>query len=218
MYKGLFDVENSVWMFLNKMTDVFLLSVLWVVCSIPIVTAGAAAAGFYYCAAKISEGADYSVWRDFFAGFRGSFRTATQLYLLQLLAFAVLGFDLWVTSHMGSDLGWFLFTINGMLAAAVLCISFFAYPLAARYRFETRKILHDAAVIACIHLPHTLSLLVLLISGVAAALYFDYVHLFIPALVGYQIARTSVWIFEKQQDKQTKAGEPSVQDPQNHYR
>lgn len=210
MGKGFFDVENSVWMFLNKMTDLFLLSVLWVVCSLPVITAGAAAAGFYYCAMKICEDADYSVWRDFFAGFLGSFRTATKLYLLQLLAFAVLGFDLWVTSRMGSNWGWFLFTISGMLAAAVLCISFFAYPLAARYRFGTRKILHDAAVIACIHLPHTLSLLAVLILGVAAALYFNYVYLFISAAAGYQVARVSVWIFGRHQEKQIEAGEPSV--------
>lgn len=210
MGKGLFDVENSVWMFLNKMTDLFLLSMLWVACSLPVITAGAAAAGFYSCAMKISEDADYSVWRDFFAGFRGSFRTATQLYLFQLLAFAVLGFDLWVTSRMDSNWGWFLFTINGMLAAAVLSISLFAYPLAARYRFGTRKILHDAAVIACIHLPHTLSLLAILALGVAAALYFDYVYLFIPAAAGYQVARVSLWIFEKHQKKQPEAGEPSV--------
>lgn len=210
MGKGLFDVENSVWMFLNKMTDLFLLSVLWVVCSLPVITAGAAAAGFYYCAMKMSEGSDYSVWKDFSGGFRGSFGTATKLHLLQLFVSAVLGFDLWVVSRMDSDLGWLLFTITGMLLAAVFCISFFIYPLAARYRFGIKKILHDAAIIACIHLPHTLSLLFVMIVGVAAALYFNYVYLFIPAAAGYQIARVSVWIFGKHQEKQIKAGGTSA--------
>lgn len=197
MGSGFFDVENSVWMFFNRMTDIFLLSVLWVVCSLSVVTAGASAAGFYYCAMKISEDSDYGVWRDFFAGFRNSFKTATILYLIQLLISLLLGFNMWISCQMNFNWGCFLFAVNGMLLFFVFCISLFAYPMTARYHFGIKKILSDAAVIACVNCPHTLGLALVLFLSVAAAWHFDYVYLFVPAVVGYQVARVSVCIFKK---------------------
>ena len=41
MLQGLFNYDNPVWRFIGKLGDLILLNILWIVCSIPIVTAGA---------------------------------------------------------------------------------------------------------------------------------------------------------------------------------
>ena len=41
----LFNPENRFWNFMNKITDVFLLGILWFLFSIPVVTMGAETGG-----------------------------------------------------------------------------------------------------------------------------------------------------------------------------
>ena len=43
----LFDPENKFWQFLNKVTDAALMSLLWLLTSLPLVTIGASTAAFY---------------------------------------------------------------------------------------------------------------------------------------------------------------------------
>ena len=179
MNKGLFDVENKVWQFLNKMTDLILLSVLSMIFSIPVVTAGAAQCGFYYGAMRLHEDLDGGIWSDFWYGFRTSLSKGTVLWLLQLVATAALLVNLWI----------------GLLL--VCAVFFYAYPIAARYSFGLKKILRDAVAIALGFLPHSLALLAIFAAGVAAAVYVPYVALFMPAVVGYQIARVNAWVFRK---------------------
>ena len=50
--KNLFNVENPVWVFMGKLVDMLLLSGLWVICSLPVVTIGASTAALYYVTLK----------------------------------------------------------------------------------------------------------------------------------------------------------------------
>ena len=53
MLQGLFNYDNPVWRFIGKLGDLILLNILWIVCSIPIVTAGAATTAVYYVTLKL---------------------------------------------------------------------------------------------------------------------------------------------------------------------
>ena len=44
---GLFNPENKFWNFVAKLTDVCLMSFLWLIASLPLVTVGAATTAFY---------------------------------------------------------------------------------------------------------------------------------------------------------------------------
>lgn len=197
MNKGLFDVENKVWQFLNKMTDLILLSVLSMAFSIPVITAGAAQCGFYYGAMRLHEDMDGGVWADFWHGFRTSLRKGTVLWLLQLGVTAVLLMNVWLGLHTGSAVTVVLMALSVVTLAMVCAVFFYAYPIAARYSFELKKILRDAVSVALGFLPHSLALLAILAAGVAVAFYVPYVALFMPAVVGYQVARVNVWLFRK---------------------
>lgn len=197
MNKGLFDVENKVWQFLNKMTDLMLLSVLSVAFSIPIVTAGAAQCGFYYGAMRLHEDMDGGIWADFWHGFRTNIRKGTALWLLQLVVTAVLLLNLWLSLHMESAFVVGLMALSAVTLAMTLAMSFYAYPIAARYSFDFGKILRDAASIAMGFLPHSIALLAIGAVCIAAAVYIPYVAIFMPAVMGYQIARVNVWVFRK---------------------
>ena len=52
MFRSLFDSESPLSRLLGRLLDIVVLSVLWLVCSLPIVTIGPASAALYYSCAK----------------------------------------------------------------------------------------------------------------------------------------------------------------------
>lgn len=194
---GIFNVENKMWQFLNRMTDLFMLSMLAVVFSIPVVTIGSAMCGFYFGAMRIFEDTDGGVWSDFWYAFRKSFRQATILWLCQLAAAGVLLLNLWLSMNMEGIAAVIVFALSAVVLLFVGMVSMFAYPMTARYRFSLRKILSDSVSIVIGWFPHACALAVLAALLVYAAYRFHYLILFVPAVLGYQIARVNTWIFQK---------------------
>lgn len=68
--------DSPVIAFLNKATDLILLNFLWILCSLPVITAGAATAAMYYvCITSIRCGDGYVAKRFFKALSRTSGRS-----------------------------------------------------------------------------------------------------------------------------------------------
>lgn len=53
MLQGLFNYDNPVWRFIGKLGDLILLNLLWLICCIPVFTAGAATTAVYYVTLKL---------------------------------------------------------------------------------------------------------------------------------------------------------------------
>ena len=84
MLSGLFNYDNPVWRFIGKFWDVLILNVLWLVCSIPIVTIGASTTAMYYVTLKLARDEDGYTIRSFFKSFKENFRQATVIWLIFL--------------------------------------------------------------------------------------------------------------------------------------
>ena len=56
MAKGIFNPENDLWRITGKLVDLFLLSVFWLVCSIPLFTLGPATAALYHTVVRCIRG------------------------------------------------------------------------------------------------------------------------------------------------------------------
>ncbi len=197
MGKGIFSVENRFFQFMNKVTDIVLLSVLMLVFSIPLITAGAAMSGFYYGAMRINEDKGSGIWSDFWYGFRKSVKVSTVIWLMQLVLLTVLLMNMWVSLQMNTAFSIVIMIANGVLLLVVLLMALYAYAIAARYQFGITKIIRDSVMIALGYLPHSAALLVLAGGCIFLATKISYIWLFIPAMVGYQAARVNVWIFHK---------------------
>ena len=52
MFHSFFDSESPFFCLLGRVLDIVVLSVLWLICSLPIVTIGPASAALYYSCAK----------------------------------------------------------------------------------------------------------------------------------------------------------------------
>lgn len=91
---GIFDLNNPVWKCINKMVDLVLLTVLWILTSIPIVTIGASTTAVYYTVLKMIENQEGYITTTYWKAFRENFKESTACFLLVAIAMIVIVSDL----------------------------------------------------------------------------------------------------------------------------
>ena len=62
------------------------LNLLWIVCSLPIITSGASTTALFYCTLKLHKYGDIRVRHDFFKSFKQNFRQSTLIWILMAAA------------------------------------------------------------------------------------------------------------------------------------
>ncbi|MDO5417585.1 MAG: YesL family protein [Lachnospiraceae bacterium] len=166
----LFDPENRFWSFMNKITDVFLLGVLWLLFSVPVFTIGAATTSLYQFTLKQTDNEEGYVWKSFVKAFRKNFRQATALWLMLLAAGAFLAADVYACLHITVP-GAVRILCFGLLLC--LCLIFvlsalYVFPILSRFERKTGTILRHSFIMAMGNLY--ISVTVLVIYAAAAAL------------------------------------------------
>ena len=87
----MFQQDNAFIVFLNKLADMVILSVLFCVCCLPVFTIGAADAALYHTVVKVlrhNQGYAFATFRD---SFKENFRQSVPATLLFLLAYVMFG-------------------------------------------------------------------------------------------------------------------------------
>ena len=87
---GIFNPQNRFWSFIEKIVNLCVLSFLWLLFSLPIVTAGAATTAMFQYTLKLARDEEGYVWQTFWKGFKQNFVQATGLWSLMAAAGAFL--------------------------------------------------------------------------------------------------------------------------------
>ena len=87
---NIFNPEGKVMLFFTKIAYTAYLNVLWFLCCLPIVTAGASTTALFYVTLKLAKDEEGAITRSFFRAFRRNFRKATLIWLILLAGGAVL--------------------------------------------------------------------------------------------------------------------------------
>ena len=86
----LFDLNNPFFSFLSKVADIIILSFLWFVCCIPIVTIGPATSALYYVTLKLARKEDVQITSCFFKGVKDNFKQGLAYSFIFVILGAVL--------------------------------------------------------------------------------------------------------------------------------
>ena len=78
--------DNPIFNVLTRVCDIFILNVLWIVCSIPIITIGASTTALYYSMLKINREADSSITGMFFHSFFQNLKQGCGLTIIYALS------------------------------------------------------------------------------------------------------------------------------------
>jgi len=154
--KWLFNMDNPFMRTLSTMADLLVLNLLTLVCALPILTAGAAFTALNDACIRLVRGEDDTVLSDFFRAFKANFKKGTLLWLLVLLAAAILCFDYLAALTYVPQLR------AGIIAIAllVLAVALYAFALLSRYENTVLATIRNAAKLAVGFFPRTLVMVV----------------------------------------------------------
>ena len=157
----MFDYDIGFMQFITLLSRLTLLNILWTVCCIPVVTAGAATAAQYYSAQKLFEG-DTHIFGNFRAGMRLYWRKSTIIWLFTALLSSafLIGFYILTTAVVPGQT--ILTSISALAFVTMLMILLWVYPVMIHFTGNLREIFFNAFVFTFMYAPITL---------IAAALY-----------------------------------------------
>ncbi|MDR1664726.1 MAG: DUF624 domain-containing protein [Clostridiales bacterium] len=155
-----FSLEGSFYKFGSLLADIIILSLAWLVCSIPVVTAGASTTALFYVATRRIANREGYILRDFWTSFKSNFKRSTLLWLIQLALTLIVIFNLLNIGLMG-EMGSFLFPLQILLAVEIAFFSVYLAPLTARFELSFVQTIKNAFFIAHRHLLTTITCVIL---------------------------------------------------------
>ncbi len=181
----LFSYDSAFSQVVLRVASSCYLNLLWLICSIPVFTAGAATAALYSVTLKLAEDDTGHLTERFFRAFRDNFRQATALWLILLTVGVVLAFDGYTVYHLraastgGVAVFWTLLLALIIAAAVAYAIVLsYVFPLVASVENTNRAMLINALMIGTHYLFCTL-----VIFAIHFAMFFVVVRLFTPMII-----------------------------------
>lgn len=187
MFKSLFDPDSAFGRAMELVLQLVLLNVLWLICSLPVVTFGASSAALYTVLFKILEDKESGVVRQFFAAFRQNGKRATGTWLLLLGVILVCLFDFRFAKLLDS-FWWKVVAVAGLQFVGMVCT--FLFPLLARYENTWRNQLRNALLLGVANLPRMILVWLLWAAVIVVTIYSFatlYAMLLIWLLLGYSL-------------------------------
>ena len=151
------NIDNPFFEAMGRFGDVIIVNLLFLLCSLPVVTLGASSAAMYGTFREMEEGTEGSVPRTFFRYFTGSFRRSVLVWLFLLFSGALLVFDVIFLGYVGMNGIWKAVGV-GTGCLILLRELVFAWLPAVLSEGEKSGMesLKEAARRAVLHLPATL--------------------------------------------------------------
>lgn len=168
--------SNPVLRFMQKFGYLMALNVLFILFSLPVITAGAALCALYYTIFKIIEGKETEIFRTFVHGFiqnlvPGIVFGAGAVFFGRIL-FLELKFLLLMPLPLGRAAVCGLWTLFSLGLAVFLFIFLYLFPLQARFYNSMGGTLAAAFLMSFKNLPSTVVLAVTDAGAAAAAVWF----------------------------------------------
>lgn len=98
MLEKIFNYDNPVFRIIVKFGKLWVLNMLWILCSIPIFTIGAATTALIYSCMKLKD-EDGNIIKNFFHSFKHNFLQANIIGILYMLIGTILAFDIIYWNH-----------------------------------------------------------------------------------------------------------------------
>ncbi len=129
------NIDSPFYRTMGRIGDLVLANVLWLVCSLPILTAGASTLGLFSVVNKMAAKEDYTVRTDFFKAFRRDFKQATALWLVVLVIGFVGATGLRTATAQDTASNGILAAASFLLLAGIGFLGCWGFALLARFSY-----------------------------------------------------------------------------------
>lgn len=190
-----FNPDNFFWRWFGRLADVFVLSFLWILCCLPIITIAPACISLYDVIAHCIHGPDEHPYKRFFRTFKAELLRGIGISVL----WGVIGFVLMMGYNVLYQLGKTspfaaMYSII-YLASMLIPIAIFGWliPIESRFTHSFGSLHKTAATFAIVHLPTTGIILGLLAIGLILIFFVPALAFLMPGI----LVTLQCWFIEK---------------------
>ena len=182
--KNLFNADNWFWQRMSEIADLILLSLLWLVCCVPIVTIGPNTVAVYYVMLKKARGeADEGFWRLYVRSFRRNFKQGIVLGLLEVALFVLLYVDVRFYAQAEGIVRPLFGSLTVVGGAALLLLLPYVTGQMAQFENTFRRFFINGFYFMIRHFLTTLGMAAVSVLGVLAVWIMPPLLIVAPALV-----------------------------------
>lgn len=180
---SIFNINNGLFTFLSKICDCFLLSIVWIILCIPIITIGPATTAMYYTAVKVIRRERGYLMREFFKSFRMNFKRAAIIGISLTIILILLILDLRISNAFikgSARFGYVMFGIYMAIIFFVLSFTIYVFPVLSRFEMNMKQLIRAALLMPIKHILHTIGMLIITVVAVIAFLSMPFLIVILP--------------------------------------
>ena len=196
--KDLFNSDNWFWQHMSDIADMILLSLLWLVSCVPVVTSGVATVALYYVMLKKVRGeADEGIWRLYVRSFRQNFKQGLVVGLL----LTALGVLLYIAIQFYAHAQGALRPLFGSLTVVGGIVGLLLLPYVigqmAQFQNTLRNYVINAFYFSIRHFLSTLGLVAVFSMGLLGLWFLPPLVILVPGLVALGHAAILAKVFDR---------------------
>lgn len=197
MFEKMFDLNQPLWRMMGFLSDMMLLTLVWVLFSIPIITIGPATIALFKVCDIQLKGRDQGILKNYYNSFFGCCK---QMILPGILSISIIGllmFSIFFYNSISSELTTFLLFIS--LFTLLFCVGLliFVAPLTAILEGKISEIIKLAFVLSIQKIQWAFLLLMTTISTVFLTVYVaPYISLFSVGLLAILNTKVVTHLYE----------------------
>jgi uncharacterized membrane protein YesL len=209
---GFFNMDNGIFTALSKIVDIIVISLIWVICCIPIFTIGPATTALYYTVVKVIRRERSYLFREFFSSFKANFKVGAISGIIITLVYIVLIFDRSFASNLEGTEGFILLSVFTAMIFLLTCVTVYIFPILSRFNMKVKQLFKISLFMAMKHLPTTILLLIITVAFVLLTYLIGIAVFITPALCILVSSLLLERIFKKYMPEKTEEAETSGKD------
>ena len=150
-----FTPDSKFMIVCTRLVELTKINLLWMLCCIPVVTAGAATAAMLWCVYQF-RAEEPCGSRVFFRAFREHFGKATVLWMIILFFAVMLGMDYYIVAYMAFPGRMAVIGLICFLAFGLVLVTGMIFPLLVQFPGTIKEMVINAVLLCLANLPKML--------------------------------------------------------------
>ena len=181
----IFRLDSPLILFFDKIGKLLLINLLWLLCSLPIVTIGASTAAMYYVLFKIIRNEDAGIIKSFLHSFKDNFLQCIPITLIFLFLGFLIHIEFVCCLAMSGTLKTLFLIIFFVFALIYASVYSYVFPLQSHFSNSIKQTHKNAFILSLQNLKLTSFILILHLSPILFLILWE--ELFIRTL--------PLWVF-----------------------
>ena len=172
--KSILSPEGALFRIVERLTNLVVLNLLYLIFCIPIVTIGPATTALHYVTLKYAANQEERVWAPFIHSFKQNLKQGMIVGVISTLLGLGLAWALWFNYYnlqSGDAFAMTMLVMAGLSCVIYLMIMGYIYPLLARYDNGLKQMFRTAMLLAIRHLPATVCMAIISAAPIILLMY-----------------------------------------------